>query len=62
MQTQKQKWKSIGLPEALFNTVRRLIVYTGDPSVAEYVRVAVRQRINKDEGDIEDDGASRMDI
>jgi len=31
----KTVWRAMSIPEALFQTVKRLIVYTGDPSVAE---------------------------
>lgn len=34
---EKKKWTSIGISKVLFNTIRRLIGRTGDPSVAERV-------------------------
>jgi hypothetical protein len=35
METQKVRWRSIGIPERLFNSVKELIVHTGNVSVAE---------------------------
>ena len=75
--TRKLEWQSIDIPKPLFQTVRKLIVHTGDPSVAErvsppigggcgcsarkllplpkYVRIAVRDRMNRDQAKLEAD-------
>ena len=53
--TRKLEWQSIDIPKPLFQTVRKLIVHTGDPSVAEYVRVATRDRVREDQTKLETD-------
>ena len=62
MRTHKIVWKTIGIPEALFEKIRKIIEKTGDPSIAEYVRVATLMRMRSDEVDLwEGDFADRME-
>lgn len=49
VRTHKVKWRSIGVPDTLVKKIRELIKKTGDTSISEYVRVAIRQRIEYDE-------------
>jgi metal-responsive CopG/Arc/MetJ family transcriptional regulator len=48
METSEKKWIPVSIPRALFNNVKKLIGATGDPSVAEYVRFAIRERMKYD--------------
>lgn len=48
MATSKREWIPVGVPKALFEKVKELLGYTGDPSVAEYIRFAIRERIKYD--------------
>lgn len=42
---QKIVWRSIGIPKALFDKLKVLIVQTGHVSVSEYVREAIAFRM-----------------
>ena len=55
MATSKREWIPVGIPKALFNKVKDLLGYTGDPSVAEYIRFAIRKRLEYDIEKLEDD-------
>lgn len=55
MRKHKIVWRSIGFPSQLFERVRKLIVKTGDVSVAEYVRTATTERMKRDEELLEDE-------
>lgn len=55
MATSKREWIPVGIPKALFNKVKELLRYTGDPSVAEYIRFAVRTRLKYDTEKFEDE-------
>lgn len=44
MRKQKIVWKSIGIPKALFERLRDLIVKTGHVSVSEYCREAIAEK------------------
>jgi len=49
----KEIWHSISLPKTLFSRIKKVIRYTGNQSVAEYVRLAILQRIRYDEAEAE---------
>jgi len=55
MATSKREWIPVGIPKALFEKVKELLGYTGDPSVAEYIRFAVRQRLRYDLDHLDDE-------
>jgi len=48
MEASKREWIPVGVPKALFQQIKELLGYTGDPSVAEYVRFAIRERLKYD--------------
>jgi len=55
MLKQKSKWVSIGILRACFNRLKKLIVYTGDPSVSEYVRKAIDMKERYDRALLEEE-------
>jgi hypothetical protein len=48
MSKQKQTWKSVKLPSQVVEQIKRVIPWLGFPSVAEYVRYTVRERLRRD--------------
>lgn len=42
-------WISLGFPKAMYERVRKVIVFTGHPSVPEYVREKVSRHLDVDE-------------
>ncbi|MBA7528941.1 hypothetical protein ES705_21133 [subsurface metagenome] len=58
----KQKWRSVGLPSVLFNRIAKVIKYTTQQSVAEYVRYAILQRIKYDEAHADETREAEQEI
>jgi len=48
MPQQKYGWKSIGIPAPMYEQIKSIIAFAGFLSVSEYVREAVRRRLDID--------------
>ncbi len=42
------EWKSIAIPKRMYDNIKKVIVYTGHPSVSEYVRAKVDLHLRPD--------------
>jgi metal-responsive CopG/Arc/MetJ family transcriptional regulator len=49
MSKTKGKWSGLSLPSALVDRMRRVLPYTGNQSLSEYVRFAIQERLRNDE-------------
>lgn len=49
MSNVKGKWRSVSIPDNLCKRMLRLFRFTGDISIAEYVRYAIKERVRADE-------------
>ena len=50
----KKKWRSIRIPEQMYQQIKQVIVYTGCPSVPEYIRQKVGPSLSVDLHKVDD--------
>lgn len=41
-------WKTVSIPSPIHDDIKRVILWLGVPSVAEYVRQTLRERLRRD--------------
>jgi len=49
MSKQKRKWHTLGIPHALYLRIKAVLPWTGNPSLSEYARFAIQERLKADE-------------
>jgi len=62
MEKVKRKWKSLSIPESLCKRIVAVLGFTGDISIAEYVRYAIKQRLQVDENLVEEEKMLEKEI
>lgn len=53
-ETVKREWQSVDIPKVVFEQLTELIKLTGNPSVAEYVRFAIKLQMKADRNTLEE--------